>query len=383
MCVSGVLACSSSKKSEIGLQVAAQTPAGGAPVTQASAVASEEQTFTEGLNHMKEKEYEKAIESFTRFQAQHVTSRYTVAINYNWGLALEAIQRYPEAVEKYRFVIEIARGRAPLQEAQALYHMALCYEALGDDSKTIAALVDTSNRRQYFSEETNVEVNARLAAAYARIGNERQADEYYGRAEKGLAIMKRKIDTREPPAWLGKALYNMGKMPLRSLTPDDFAAGLKPLERGQAWLLQAASLRDENWSPKASSELIQAYRDAWKLIEDVPLGTSDDQMLNVKEQQDKKIEMAVTLHEALSKLKLEKLTEDRGEPKEIAEVFAYVEKLEADLDALIASRPVQQGLTPAAQKREGIKREGKMVPVTEKKSQKSKPARLKKKRNKK
>ncbi|HEX4924163.1 MAG TPA: tetratricopeptide repeat protein, partial [Bdellovibrionales bacterium] len=331
----------------------------------------------------KEKKFEKAIEAFTRFQAQHVTSRYTVAINYNWGLALEALKRFQEAVEKYRFVIEIARGRAPLQEAQALYHIALCYEALGDDPKTIAALVDASNRRQYFSEETNVEISARLAAAYARVGNEKQADEYYSKAEKGLALMRRKIETKTPPSWLGKALYNMGKMPLRSLTLEDFAAGLKPLERGQGWLIQAASLRDETWSPKASFELIQAYRDAWALIEAVPLGNSDDQLVNMKEQQDKKIEMAVTLHEVISKLKLEKLPDERAEPKEVADVFTFVEKLETDVDALIGTRPVQHGLTPAAEQRQGIKREGKMVPVTEARERKPRPARLKKKRNKK
>ncbi|MEQ1875340.1 MAG: tetratricopeptide repeat protein [Bdellovibrionia bacterium] len=349
-------------------------------------IEKEESLFTTGLKQLNNKEYENAAETFTAFQAQHVTSRYTSAVQYNWGIALENLKKFQEAVDKFRFVIELTHDKAPLQEAQALYHLALCYEALGDDSKSIAALLDAVNRKQYFPEETIVEIQARLASAYARIGNEKQADSYYQNAERGLTVMRRKMegapDTKAPD-WLGKALFNMGKMPLRKLTIEDFEVGLKPLERGQPWLLQAAELDDETWAPKASFELIQAYRDAWGVIDTVPLREEADPIVAMKEQQDKKIAMAVALQEIISKLKLLKLPDERRENKNVGELFTVLEKIESDADTLIGSRPIQQGLTSDSQKREGIKRDGKMVPVREATEQKPRPVRLKKKRIKK
>jgi tetratricopeptide (TPR) repeat protein len=344
-------ACSSaSKKSDV------QT-------ADAQAADKEEQQFTDGLEAMKEGDYDDAISIFEKFQAQHLTSRYSVPVQYNWGIALENLKRWSEAIEKFRFVIETSRGKAPPQEAQALYHSALCYEALGDDSKSVGALLDALNRKQYFSEEAVVEINARLASAYARVGNEKQADLYYKRAESGLAAMKRKTDGVAPPSWLGKTLYNMGKMPLKKLAVDDFLSGLKPLERGQIWLLRAAELGDEVWAPKASFELIQAYRDAWAVIESVPLKESDDQLLAMKEQQDLKISMAVTLHELISRLKIERLPDESKPSQASDEIFAVLETILKDVESLTGTRPVQQALTPEANEREGIKREGTMVPI--------------------
>lgn len=368
--------CSKAEKKE---DVAAQS-------AQPSAAQKEDKLFADGLKQLSEKDYEDAIQIFSQFQAQHVTSRYTVAVQYNWGLALEGQGKFQEAAEKFRYVVQLTQGKVPLQEAQALYHLALAYEALGDDSKTVGALLDTLNRRQYFQEETVVEIQARLASAYARVGNETQADSYYQKAERGLTLMRRKMEgstESKAPDWLGKALFNMGKMPLRKLTIEDFSVGLKPLERGQIWLVQAADLDDETWAPKAAFELIQAYRDAWSVIDSVPLDSASDPLVALKDQQDKKISMSVALQEVLSKLKMQKPLDDEKQNKHVSEIFSVLAKIETDTDTLIASRPIQEGLTSESQKREGIKREGRMEPISESKESKPGPARLKKKRTKK
>ena len=137
---------------------------------------------------------------------------------------------------------------------------------------------------------------------------------------------------------------------------QDFTTGLKPLERGQVWLLRAARLNDSDWSSKASFELMQVYKDAWGVIEAIPLKPEEDRLLALKDQQSQKVLMAAALYNLLSRLKLERGFDFQKEDKYEKEVFETLAQIEGKLETVLKSRPVEQSLTPAAEEKEGLKR---------------------------
>jgi hypothetical protein len=246
----------------------------------------------------------------------------------------------------------------------------LAYEALADKSGAIAAFLDALNRLPKDNNPLGVEVLARLAGLYAQMGNDTEALKYYDSAEKKLLVLRRLQVTEEIPSWLPETLYNMGKMSLRPLNPDAFEVSLKPIERGQVWLLRVARMKVDLWSDLAAHDLINTYQAAWSLIEGVPLRSDTDRVMALKDQQDKKISMSVALYSLISKLKLERGYDFSIETKSEKLVFDAVSDVESHLETILKSRPVEQNLTPAAMEREGLKRHGKLVDPSKKKESK-------------
>jgi len=318
---------------------------------------------TVGLKELSDGDFDGALKNFETVLKKDSMSPYVPVATYNSGIALQGQKKFSEALERFRNALSYYSGKPSPQQADIFYHMAACYEALGDDPKTVAALLDVKNRFQFFPEEIHVEVLARLAGVYARLNNEVDAQKNYDLAEKALASLRKNILPRDNPPWMSKTLFNMGKMPLKKLVVEDFETGLKPLERGQVWLLRAARLNDPKWSQMASFELIQVYRDAWSLTEAVPIPKDEDKLVGMKSQQEKMMSMAAALFGMMSRLKLERGVDFDHENKYVREVFDYLDGLEKNLETLLKSRPVEESLTPEAEKTDGLKRGTTITPT--------------------
>jgi tetratricopeptide (TPR) repeat protein len=326
------------------------------PIVVAPAPKPQISSMSQGLQAYKAGEWELGLEKFDQVIQSGANPNQAGDAYFYSAVCLKGLKRWQESNERFKKFLALQAQKNIQYQAMALYEMAENYEALGEESLAIAALNDALNRADALEPEVRVEILARLAGVYARIGNESEASIKYEQAESALSKLRKNSRQKTPPRWLPKTLFNMGKMSLKKITVTDFSLGLKPLERGQVWLLRAARLGHEDWSAKASFELIQVYKDAWAVIEAVPLKQEEDQLVALKEQQTQKVNMAVSLYNLVSRLKLERGFDFQKENKYEREIFENTSQLEKNLEIILKSRPVEQTLTPNAQEKEGIKR---------------------------
>src|ERR1035441_2367940 len=152
----------------------------------------EKQLFEEGTQALAKNNYRIADERYTELLKAFPTTPTLPSSLYNLGLAYEGQKKYAEAIEEYRKVAELYQKSRSRDEADALYRMSICFEVLGQDQKVIFSLLQLEQNHQYLRRQAAVtEVYARLAAAYARLGQVERSEYYYSKAEVGLKNVKR------------------------------------------------------------------------------------------------------------------------------------------------------------------------------------------------
>ena len=326
------------------------------PATRVPAEAPPE--FRAALAHLEKEEYAKALEWLEEFLRKEPTSPWTQAASLNVGRALEGLGRWSEAAERYRKVVTATVDVAPKIQAMALYRLSFTYEALGDDQQTVVVLVDLMNRDKYLPEEiARAELPARLAGAYARVGNFEKAVAYYKLAENGVQRLKQANLSRTVPAWYARTLYFMGNMSLRKVSWQDFETAIRPLARSQVYLLQAAELSVEPWAERASRDLIATYRDLWSVIENAPKPADGDPVIAAREAQQKQWERAALVLDCLRDLRARALPASIGKVGPPAtEAMSFASDLEKKLLALLEERPVGEGPTKeSAERKKGVR----------------------------
>lgn len=316
--------------------------------------------------------FEEALTEFnTVLKNQTTTPEVTYALYYS-GVALQELDRCQEATERFRKFASGMNSQDAELVPQAFYRLGLCYEVLKDKGGAIAAYLDAINRMPGVKLPLKAELQARLAGLYAQMGNQEDAQTLYDSAEKDLMFLRRQHPNNSIPPWLAETLYNMGKVATKPLALEDYEGSIRSFEKSQVWLLKVARFNDKKWSELAARQVIQMYSDAWKMIENVPLIDDSDKILALKDQQDKKINMSVSLYNMMTHLKRERGYDFSAENKFEKSIFEGLSDLEVRLELLLKSRPVEQSLTPSALEREGLKREGKLVDPDQKPKKKRK-----------
>lgn len=300
--------------------------------------------YAQAVDELELQKFDESLRDFDRFIQQTPTSRYSQAALLNSGRALEGLKRWSDAALRYRSVIA-STARAPRLQAAALYRLSYVHEALGDDPQVVADLSDLQARgRDLPQEVAEGEMPARLAAAYARVGNFQKAQQYYQRAEVGLARLRQK--SAVIPEWLPKTLYLMGESSRTKVSWQDFETVLRPLARGQVYLLESAELSQAPWSERASKDLAQIYDELTTTLEKAPMPTGDP-LLAKRALQKLQWERAALLLESLTDLKARFLPEFKSKP-EIASLLSALRQIDARLEALLSERPAGEELTVSA-----------------------------------
>ncbi len=313
-------------------------------------------SFDEGLQLFRDEKYEESLEAFDRHIVKYPSSKYDQSAQYHAGLSLENLRRWSDAVERYRKIVAAVANKSDSMAVQALYRLGFCYEALKRDNETIGTLLDVLSRRQYLSKEIGeAEVPARLAGAYARVGNHHQADLFYERAEVGLKRLRATWGLKEKPEWLSKTLYHMGYMSLRVISEKEFEEDLKPLARSQRFLLMAVEIGHDEWAPKALKELELIYENIWNVIEKLPVPEGEeDVVLQNRERQERQWEMSYLVLDLMRDLELYKLPPGASENRYSGELKSFLVSKRSQMESLVHAQPIGSGLTPEAQRREGF-----------------------------
>lgn len=301
--------------------------------------------FEKGLKALEKEQYAEAAAIFDRILVAKPASEADLVITYNSAAAYEGLGNCAKAAERYREIVRSSAGKYKNLEGNSLYRLSLMYECLGQDSKSITALLDAKKRGKELTVETRTaEIPARLAAAYARIGNRQKATEYFAEASEGLKKIVNQTQNHKQKELVARTLFLMGQLNSgqRSATVPP-ASFMQSVSMQQAYLLQAVEMDHPNWSKKAADDLKLAYDNIWKF------------QLESGEQRRDFYTRGLQAIQDLRKIRLPNASAN------VNAIYAHLDTVEGKLQAELSKVAEYNKLTPDAERREGLKRQGKLI----------------------
>jgi hypothetical protein len=240
-----------------------------------------------------------------------------------------------------------------------LIQKGLALEGIGDNTGALATYMDANSRKSLLKPEVaEVELPVRVANVYIRMNQTNAAEKFYRQADRAFQKLAKQNSEAN---WIPRALFNMGKSSPREIRAEDFQTGLVAFRRSQGYLVRSLELAQEPWAKRSREELEWNLQSAWRTIEAVPLPKSGDPIADLRQQQDARLEMALTLNGLVTGLQKDFVQGVSDRSPESRKLLEFLEGYQKRLEALLQTRPVQEGLTPEAQRRQGVVREGKVV----------------------
>ena len=302
----------------------------------------------DGMKALQSSDFGTAAAIFDRLLTQKPASEFDLIVLYNAGVAHDGLGECKRSSELYRKAItgSVALKR-PRVEAEAYYRLSMAYECIGDDQKTIVSLLDTKKRAKNLTPDiANAELPARLAVAYARIGQREKAMQFFREAGNGLklALTQAGTTTQIQQKFAAKTLYAMGTLtPLQKGLNGDPKGFLTALSMQQPYLLQSAELNIAPDSRKAADELIFAYENLLKMKPNDPIGARNF------------LQVALQDIAEIKKIRLP----NKGPL--VDEIYDKIDAQESHIRQQLVSVSDTTPLTAEAQSREGLKRQGRVV----------------------
>jgi len=200
-----------------------------------------------------------AEEQFSVFMRKYPVSSYSAQAYFGKARSLEGLGQYQAAVQVYRTLGEQARKTSPEQAAMAYVRMSYCYEALGDETRLMAALADADSFAEALPEEVRqLEIPTRRAASMMRRGLADEARKILKQVEKNLPDVSERssLELRSKHA---RILTALGAQDLRAITPENYIATLETVQALQPFLWKAVTLKATPWSDQAAEKLRLTY----------------------------------------------------------------------------------------------------------------------------
>ncbi len=323
--------------------------------------------FERGLKLLDSEKYAEAAKIFKKILVQSPALEFDFVILYNLGASHEGLKNCAAAADSYRQVARGSAGKFVRLEALALLRLSYTYECLGQDNKALVALLDVRRRSSALPEDTaKAEVPARLAAAYARSGNRTEAEKYFRLALDGIKALQIKYkESVQMADRLAETLYFMGRS---SVSDEEFKRNpvpqIRSLQLMQLYLLQAAELGSTKWSGRAADEILGTYDRLWLLSQSLgSVGDVDAQAARQKGSGLRADVLKETLR-SVRVLKAQRLP-NRGESAEMKRLFNGAVEREKQLISVLSEVEPSTPLTPEAERRQGIRAEGRVKSSSE------------------
>ncbi len=325
--------------------------------------------FNKANKIMDDGQFEKAAKAYDDIALNDPVGQLDLIIIYNAGIAYYQAGDCKTAGERLRGVVRLAGKMAPQVKYRALMQLADVYTCLGDNAKTITTLVEAERGGHVLPPEIQLaEIPARLAAAYARIGNITEAQRYYGIAERGLNEVGVTLQQqRDQSKIIARILLEMGSM--QQLKPETLKSAqyLASVRALQKYLYKAIELNVDGSSQSAADQIVHAYDSIWYYIDQnqkAPLGD-----LAAREETKKKLQIAELAVQDLKDLYHQHIP-DPNEPPVISQFLGEMKTRELKFRNYIAVNIVGTNLTPEALQAQSLRREGRVLnpnPILEQK----------------
>ncbi|QLY25334.1 hypothetical protein [Bdellovibrio sp. KM01] len=308
----------------------------------------EERDLNSAQDNLTAGSYVQAQKQYQTFQETYPRSNFFQASRIGQAQALEGQGKWVEAAAIYRDVVLKTRNLQPDIAAMALYRMSFCDEALGDDQKTVADLLDAQSLRNTLPLTVgHAEIPARLAAAYSRMGREKEAVQYLNEAEKGIAKIRAESDlSKLEKDWLAKTYYQMGSVTTNQLSPENFDSFVASQKFVQVYLLKTMELNDSRWSPKALKQLKTTYSELYLQVE------------AVKQNPSQQAHLGGALIGLIDRAELYKPVSGQTQNSYQIEFFTLTNEVRTKTERLLYQGHESMGLTEESKKLNSIKRSG-------------------------
>ncbi len=313
--------------------------------------------FDLGLKALEQERYADAAQTFDKLLVSKPGTERDLVTLYNSAAAHEGLGHCQKAADRYREVVRSSNGKFVQIEAQSLFRMSIMYECLGQDTKAITSLLDARKRGKDLPYETLMaEIPGRLAAAYSRLNNRQKAIEYFNQASEGLKKIVARTNNHRQKEILGRTLFLMGQLNHSQRSAQSQPTSyMQSLSMQQPYLLQAIEMDHPIWSKKAADDLQLGYENIWKY----KLDSAEDRRSFYTR--------GIQVIQELRKIRLP------GAGSLAGPVFAELDRTESKLHAELAKMAELNKLTPAAESREGLKRQGRLVDPNSTGAPKNKP----------
>lgn len=315
-------------------------------------------SFQEGENLVGQENYSGAIKAYQTFLKKYPGSEFELMAIFNLGSAYEGYGDCKNAAKYYRRVVRLSGERAKRTQAEALVRLSYAYECMGKDKKVIATLLDAKRRADTLPKEVaQAEVPARLAGAYARIGNHKQAQMFFQEAKTGLKVINNQVRTPTRKIELmAKTFYFMGSMQnikIGVVTPEAYVESIKTF---QPYLVRSAEFAKTNWAQRAADEIQTAYNTIWDWLNTIG---------RVKYDRPKKQKLAEEVLISINLLKNNRIR-DASESILVKNLFAKMDLHEQKIQGFLTGLEIRNDMSEASKQRTKIKRNLKFVPVNPK-----------------
>ena len=317
--------------------------------------------FSRGNDLMTKGEYAAAAQLFDSLMVERHATEVDLIIVYNAASSYEAMGQCRQAGTRYRQVARGAAKKFQYLAALSLYRVGQMHMCLGQAEKALASYLDSWSRRQHLPLAlASAELPARVATAYAILGNTEQAKKYFDISQKGLLqLQSQKFSGQQKAEILAKALYFMGQIDDLDPEVNSYKVYLKTLGDLQVYALKAVELTKEPWSTRSAAQIRIGYENVWSIIgslEQTKSGKGELEIREVQKQQNWLVEEALA---NIEKLKAAQYPEDQNLP-EVKKLMLQMDENKKRFKAYLSSGVLGNSLTEAAKRKQALKREGRV-----------------------
>jgi hypothetical protein len=293
--------------------------------------------------------FEVALGAARGFRSKHPRSKFTEFSRLYEAQCLEGAGQPQEGLLIYRAVILKTEKYQPEIASMAFYRMASAYEALGDDIKMVAALLDAKSRAKYLPPEiSEAQIPAKLAAAYARQGQYKESVKYLTAADEGLNSLLGVVGRNVEKSWLAQIYFEMGSVSSNQLSIAIFEDFVESQKMVQVYLLKALKLNEKTWSDRSLAHLQKTYLDLFT------------QLASIKNDINIQGRLAGSFNDLLEKTDLYRPLSDEAASAYEQVFYKYVDEVRKKTDQVIFGNASVIPLTEESKMLNNIKRAGRV-----------------------
>jgi hypothetical protein len=193
------------------------------------------------------------------------------------------------------------------------------------------------------------------------MGRARDARTELARAEQGLKEVRALKSQNISKEWLAQVYYQMGVLSTNQVAEENLQAYLDTLQMVQIFSYRSLEADGMPWSKMAQQELMSNYRDIWNTIQEISMNKAMEFGAAKREQTERQINFTGQMLALIQDIRQYRPADDSRMTTWQAVFFSYLRELEKLGKDLLMARSTTTPLTPEAEKREGLRRDAKLV----------------------
>ncbi len=318
-------------------------------------------TFDNAVALFRAGQYEKSYEAISMYLEQQPQTGRIVESLYLKGRNERFLKKYSECIATFHNVIQFTKVKKDSYYNYALYQSGICYEMIGQVDKAVAVYQDALRfPKSLPSQLRDLEIPSRLALCYARLNETKASEKYYNQLQKAL---KEYLSNSEFKAsekeFYAEILFSMSSLEIPLQDQQDFESVVRSLEINQATLIELLKFNLEPYTQKALSAYIVNYENLYAFLTHIKMLEGLDPILASRNKQIVQKKMALQVLQNIEDLEV-MLTPEMSQSN-LKPQFDTLKDLKNRFDAMAVQRMSGDGLTPNAEDKEGLKREGRVI----------------------